>query len=265
MKRIVTWTSFAVAVYLVSLAITMPAGVAWQMVGDRTPAQLIAPAGTLFSGSAQALVWPDGARIDGVEWSFQPTGLLTGAAAVRVEGQLRDGSLAATFRYRPWRGLQARNVQLDTPLTDLLVVLRHQPAAEIVSGQLNADLAQVTMAGSRFAGARGVITWRDARAGFGAGFRFGDVTLRLEPKPGGEGATGEISSRGGDIAISGQLNLTADRRFELEARIGGEGSPNEATRRLRTFLGLAGDDNGRIAVTGNWRNKQLTLERVERN
>jgi hypothetical protein len=266
MKRMIKWVSLGIGVYLAALIITMPATVAWQLAGDRVPARLVAPKGTVFSGSAQSIAWPEGGRIDGVRWSFQPVGLLTGAAAMRIEGQLRGSPLAGTVRYRPWPGMQLRNAQFDGPLDELLITLRHEPAAEMVEGELSVDLEAFTMAGNRLAGASGVMTWRNARAGFGGTrFAFGELTLRLKPDQAGQGATGKISSRGGEIDISGDLELDADRDFQLVTRIGGDGPPNDATRQLRTLLGLSGDGNGRIQVSGNWRDNQFTLEQVERD
>ena len=123
----------------------LPASLATRAL-ERVPgADLLQPAGTVWSGSGQLLI--DGAPLGRVDWRFRPLRLLTATAAYAIELEIppvkgEPGSVAGTIAYALGGELSAQ-LEGDIDCATLAPLLRRYEVAidgRLTSEQLHASL-----------------------------------------------------------------------------------------------------------------------------
>lgn len=205
-----------IVVYLLALALTLPAALAWRWTAEQWPAargvEVGGVAGTLWSGEAVA-IRRDALELGELRWRLRPGGLLGGALAYDLELAALEGHAAGSLHLRP-AAATLRQWRATLPASRLRELLPRLPLA--LDGQLVLDLQELQI--DRAGGVRaiaGTLGWLDAAAGLSEPLALGD--LRAELSRADDGAVlAEISDQGGPMRVQGQLRLAADRSYNLD-------------------------------------------------
>jgi general secretion pathway protein N len=240
-----------IVVYLVALAATLPAALAWRWVAEQWPAargvEVGGVAGTLWSGEAVA-IRSDALDLGELRWRLQPGGLLGGALAYGLELAALDGHAAGSLRLRP-ASATLRQWRATLPASRLRELLPRLPLA--LDGQLVLDLPhlQIDHAGSVRA-ITGTLGWLDAAAGLSEPLALGD--LRAELSRADDGAVlAEIRDQGGPIRVQGLLRLAADRSYNLDLELNpGSGAAPELRSALQALARADAAGVHRLVLNG---------------
>jgi Type II secretion system (T2SS), protein N len=213
------------------------------------PASLLAPllaksgvvtsgiTGTIWSGSARSLA-AGPLRFHQLRWQFAPLRLLRGELGVHLDAQLPEGFFAGNVSRSPSGRLVIRDIEAALPLRALSAGM----ASMTGNSQLGIRMQQ--------------IAWRDGWVETAIGtVQLSEVVLPIPVLAGrtpagnyivsfdseslapGAPLTGKLADGGGPLEISGVLNLSPPRNYELAATVKArDGAPAE----LVTILQSAG-------------------------
>lgn len=240
-KALLRWALPAGAVFLMFLVLTLPARhvLGW-LGGGQFAAQGID--GTPWRGRVQRLAVRQTA-LGPVVWQLRPLRLLTG----RLEYRLFVQSGAGGGELRAGRALfgapYVREAQLSLPAADLARQLRLTLVG--LGGDFLLDLDTLRLSGGWPGELAGELRWQGARLTQPQRLDLGDLRLRLELR--GGDIVGILGDDGGPLELGGELTLTQDRGYRLDALL----KPRAAAApQLRQSLGLLGnpDAQGRYRL-----------------
>ncbi len=235
-----TWLLAAggVAVYLIVLLVTLPAGVVLPRLVAATPVAVGGIEGTLWRGSAATVV-VEGFPVYGLRWQVEPLAMFRGRLQARVEGRLDEGFLRARVAYSPLAGrLHVEDGQGATRLARLATPAGFAGADGNLSLQLESLVIQA-----------GWPLGLSARLGVGSlslqelGRQpLGDfeAVFRLE----GEDVTAELRDVAGLLELEAVLRVDRALRWDLQGEVAPRGDAPATLRDAMTLLGPP-DDRGR--------------------
>ncbi len=176
-------------------------------------------AGTIWSGSARTLT-AGPLRFEQLHWQFEPWRILRGELSAHIEAQLPDGFFSGHVARTAGGRLIIRDIEAAAPLK----ALSPSMAAMTGDSQLSIRMQQ--------------IAWLDGWVETAIGtVQLSDVVLPIpvlagRTPPGnyilsfdseslaiGTPLTGKVSDGGGPLEISGVLNLSPPRNYELSATV----------------------------------------------
>lgn len=241
-RRVIGLALFGVAIYVVTLVLTLPANrvLAWV---EPEGVHVRGAAGRIWAGSAEHV------RLDTVplaladfSWDVTAWRLLTGelgadvtATVAGIEGQ---GYVGATVG----RNFRIADAILRGPVSELVAQSPYPLAA---SGSLLARIEEGAVVDSVPRGVRGRAVWSDARLQAPMALDLGEVIVDIEPDQ--EGQRLDIEASGGEVDMAGELVLHADGKYDLQLAL----TPTEqAASHVRDTLTLVArpDQEGRYLI-----------------
>jgi hypothetical protein len=224
-----------------ALAIEAPASLLDRRVADLTDGRIriAAAIGTVWNGSGELALLPDGARIP-IAWRLEPMPLLRGGLA---------GSLTAGDASRPVTFAVDRE---DFVVHDFAIalpsVLRTAGVPDALTnagGTLVLNVADFARRGDRLEG-RADLTWTDAALPApltGARIALGDV--RLAAAGSGSEIPATLSNRGGEVDVAGTLLFSTRGTPQVDARIKPRvGLPADRNKEIAAALSSIGRADG---------------------
>jgi len=245
MKRFLGYSLLGLLAFLLSLLWLAPATLITDALSARLPgfsAQGVE--GRAVRGAAQGVRWRN-ARVDRLEWRWQPLALLKGAIGFRLDVADPHLQLTASAAIHRDRHMRLQDVGGHLPLAKL-GALAGQPQLPL-QGRIELRLRQLDLnpAGLPLT-AEGVVDLRDVRITLKQALNLGDFTVQLTPaQP--EGAQGTIKDRGGPLALDGTLNVLPDGRYRFNGQAGLRDASDQSLRQALSVLGPPGGD-GRHAL-----------------
>lgn len=176
-------------------------------------------AGTIWSGSARTLL-AGPLRFEQLHWQFEPWRMLRGELSAHIEARLPDGFFSGHVARTAGGRLIIRDIEAAAPLK----VLSPGMAAMTGDSQLSIRMQQIAW----------LDDWVETAIGT---VQLSDVVLPIpvladRTPPGnyilsfdseslavGTPLTGKVSDGGGPLEISGVLNLSPPRNYELSATV----------------------------------------------
>ena len=238
---------FGLLVYLAALVFTFPAERAyahWQASEQANKAfALSGITGSVWSGRASiALI--QGQQLKDVEWTLHPSSLLFGQVGLSWRFQLpeSEGGYAQAEAAFGLDG-SVKLEQLEARLPAAWVAVVAKAAVVRPSGNVSANLKQLTWNGQSLSSAEGRVAWHGAGVNIFKPVALGDLALSLETVD--ETVKGIVSDGGGPLSLDGLLTLTPEGKYTFNGSLAARNSPDlEAALRS---MGRTGSD-GRIKL-----------------
>ncbi len=235
--------AYGVIIYLVFLVINLPASVAWSMA----PKQLQQRVNfTNLHGSAWS-TRADGLNINGhqlgrVEWSLNPflffIGKLGGHINIRQPlGQAESGFSVTADQTIALSDLEG---EFNAAIFD--------PAIRpfMLTGSITSQLDSLLFQNRVMLEATGTLQWRDASITGVQDISLGNLTFKASPEA--KGTRLQVTNEGGLIAVSGDIRLAGNGRYNLNLLLSSRDEGNTELKNILAVLGRT-DAQGRVRFT----------------
>lgn len=234
---------FAVFVYLVALAVTVPAARVYDWLGPVEGVQLGELTGTVWRGEAQVAL-PQGERLDRLSWQFRPSGLLGGQAVFDLSARHAAGE--ATL---------AAGIGLDGSVVLRDVSLDLDAAAPVVTrltgfdwrGRVTGGFSRVHIQEGRVVSARGRVMWQDAGVVLADVVPIGQLMADVGENEGRLAI--RLSDTGGPLAVNGNLLRDQPGRLQADIKLAPRANASPVLRDSLSLLGRTERD-GSIHLRG---------------
>lgn len=198
--------------YLVFLIFTIPATLVIGPLKESLPVKVGSIDGTLWNGYASTLQTNSGMRFDNIRWSFLPSRLLFGRAALDVTATFLDNQISSEISTSITGRLSVKNLNLDLPADEIAYMIS-LPLGEL-SGDFNIMINSISWAQGSVPEINGKINWNRAALTVAETVDLGKVSILLTEKDESP-VTLVISNRDGDLSIDGNMTTTASGDYEL--------------------------------------------------
>ncbi|HEV7413316.1 MAG TPA: type II secretion system protein N [Casimicrobiaceae bacterium] len=232
------------AILLVAaLAIKAPASLLDRRVADLTDGRIriVAATGTVWNGSGELELLPDGARIP-IAWRLEPMPLLRGGLAGSLTAS--DATRPATFTVER-EDFIVHDFTIALPAASVLRTAGVPDALTNAGGTLVLAVADLARRGDRLE-ARADLKWSDAALAApltGARIALGDV--RLAAAGSGSEIPATLSNSGGEVDVAGTLVFSSRGTPRIDARIKPRaGLPADRSEAIAAALSSIGRADG---------------------
>ena len=209
------YVAAGVAAFLVCLVAMMPA----QQLASRLPAgvELGGVDGTIWSGKARSLA-VNGRALGALDWTCRPWPLLVLEWSCTVSLAPAGGRVAGDLSGDFGDEVVGRSIRGRLPIAAFEGIATPRGW----TGELELDVAEIRLIGTRPAGASGTLLLRALRAPGEGGELLGDFELVVgEGSVGTEALSGRLRDLGGPLRVRGSIELGQDGRYLLS----GEAAP----------------------------------------
>ncbi|MCB1756845.1 MAG: type II secretion system protein N [Gammaproteobacteria bacterium] len=252
--KVIGYLLVGLLAYLVFMLLLFPASPVIKRF-NLAPLTLSGISGPLWNGEVAAVeapnnvmpTGPDKFLLEDLSWRVAPLQLFTGAGAAKVGFNAYGGAGSA---------LVAQGLGGDTTVSDLhyqstgsaLNVLL-DPFLKI-GGELELEVSRLVLRDQLLQSFDGTLRWRNATLEVPTEAKLGDLLMTVTPS--GEKHTAEISSSGGDLALSGKVDVEKNGNFQTDITIKpSPAAPRELTDMLRGMARPSSDGSFRIRRNGN--------------
>lgn len=200
-----------------ALAIEAPATLLDSRVADLTAGRirLVAATGTVWRGSGELALQPDGVRIP-VAWRLEPIALLRGGLAGSLT--TAEANRPATFHVER-EDFDVHDLAIALPAGSVLRSAGLPDALANTGGTLTLDVANLARRGDRLE-AQADLKWLDASLPAplaGARIALGDI--RVLAAGSGSEVPATLANSGGDVDIAGTMVFSGHDAPQIDARI----------------------------------------------
>lgn len=237
MRKALSYTFAALAVYLVSLLVMLPAEPVLEWAAPRLQQQGVKLSasglqGTIWSGEAASLS-VNGVPLGHADWELHELEMLLGRIGahwmVQPDGGYVSGDVTAA-------GEELRLSEVEGRLPAALV-MAYAPALPVnIEGEISARMERLNMAQSRMREVEGTLVWHGAALTAPMEMPLGDLRVELTTAADGN-IVGDISDAGGPLELSGEVVLSPQGTYRLELNLA---SRPDASPELEQALGLLG-------------------------
>ncbi len=249
MKRWIGFAALALATYLISLIVALPAANAYQWFLARPQLRAYGISGTLWNGHADAVI-RGGQRLEDISWSFHPGALLSANLGYATEADLPDGHFSGDARIGPSGRIALSDAKLSTALGPLIQSLGSRPLPIKFQGRVEAILKHLTVKNGHVESADGAIAINDVQIQTGQGLSLGSFGIRVSD--GKDGIDGKIMDRDGPLQVAGTVTMKKDGAVDLRVNVKTKPSAGDDLKKALGFIGLRQPDRGgMIQITGN--------------
>ena len=207
-----TYILTGIIAYLVFLVTTLPASPVVNLVKKDIPARIGSVSGTLWQGYASSIQSNNGIRLDNIYWTFLPSRLLLGKAAVSIDADLLNNTLSTEVAANITGKLSTKDLNLNLTAEDVASLVS-LPIGEL-SGDFNIMINHASWSKGSVPVVDGSITWNEATLTIAETVDLGKVSVLLH-----EEATSPLSAKlnntDGDLHLDGNVTTTETGAYEL--------------------------------------------------
>jgi general secretion pathway protein N len=236
------YVAAGVAAFIVCLIAMVPA----QQLARRLPAgvELGGVEGTIWSGTARSLA-VDGNALGGLRWSCRPWRLLVLEWSCAVTLKPQGGEVAGDISGDFGQLIVGENIRGRLPISAFEGIASPRGW----TGDLQLDVAEIRLDGSRPTVASGTLLLRSLRAPGAGGQALGDFELVVgEGTVGSESLNGRLRDLGGPLHVRGSIELDPNGRYLLTGDAAPGPGAGPAIFDTLSFLGPP-DSQGRRPFT----------------
>lgn len=246
--RIWRWWLAGVIAYLIFLLATLPAAYAVGWLQRRVPQlEITGVSGSVWSGNARDIVF-SGQSWGRMHWSFDWTGLFTGHPGYRLALQDSDVSLRGRVAGGS-QNLLLRDIHGHLNVQRLSSWLPLPQGA--VSGNLELQLARVTVVDDRPTSATGVINLVSTRLAWPQPVTLGNYQLKLVTRPDSR-IDGTLLDTSGPLMLRGNLTLRPDGHYDVAGTLASRDASDTALNNLLRLLPTGPSGSHRFGFSGQW-------------
>ena len=185
--------------------------------------------GNIINGSVKDLGTVNG-PID-LKWGLSPMKLLTGKLGGDVEFDWLQASGNGQVALSPSKTLFISDTIATSPASLIETFL---PFVRF-GGKLRLDLKDGTASETEYGPFTGEFTWNAATVSISEQAKLGDITLNMSEQDGG--TRGVLSSKDGDIVLSGTIDLQPDGNYTLD--LNARAQPSASSMVVNTLAQVA--------------------------
>ena len=247
LRRFILCLIVLLAVATIAIA-TCPAQYAWRFVAGKAGAlKLDGLSGTIWNGhAASASVYGD--ELGALDWRLSPLPLARGAIVARLD--VHGGAVTGngTVERESDGLLQVTGATIHLPASLAAPVL-DIPMLQLL-GQIDIDIAQLSVQGAWPTAAQGEIRWRNAAVAGAAQAALGDLQAKFATAAAGNIA-GTAHDLGGPLLLDGTFKIDASG-YDVQARLAARDGNAQVLDALR-FLGQPqGDGTTLLLIHGKF-------------
>ena len=235
------WAVPAAALFGIFLIMTLPArhALGW-FAGDRLAVQGIE--GTTWHGRAQRLAV--GQSVMGpLVWQLRPLKLLTGRVEYQLFVQSGSGGGELLVGRTLFGSDYVQDAQFTMPAADLARQLQLRLAS--LGGDFVADIDRLAIDEDWVGALQGQVVWQAALILQPSRVDLGNLQMELSLRE--NRILGTLTDQGGPLALSGELLVSSDRHYQLDARVMARDTADPQLRDALPMLG-APDAQGRYPL-----------------
>lgn len=238
MKRRIALTLLGVAVFAVTLAITIPASQAYRLLDGDLPLDATELQGNLLEGGADTLV-VEGIRIDQLRWRLDTSALRGAQVAYHVSGQVADGQFSGRVSPGTDGRVTLNDMRADISADALVRLLgeTHYPAT--LGGRVDAHIRHAELHNGQPVRLDGIVNWTSASVtALGETIALGSFDARTETTPGG-GLRGDVrNTERGPLDVDGMIELALDGTMTGTTRVAATETASEELLQGMMALGI---------------------------
>ncbi|WP_423820517.1 type II secretion system protein N [Salinisphaera sp. SPP-AMP-43] len=233
------WRRFRFAIaggiaFVIGLVVYLPASLVAHWTTDGTPVQLQGVSGTLLDGQAAYVSLPDGA-LDNLQWQLAPAALLLGRLSVSVRTDTDLGHLSGNVDRSLFGGNTIRHLHGEATIGWAADLAGYTFVP--LSGRIGLDLSQVSFDDQlKVSALDGQVQLTNSRWELlNPPLTLGRFQAQVTHTD--DGLAAEIVDSHGPLALTGQVRLVGQRRYDLNVRLRARAGADE---RLKKILGQLG-------------------------
>ena len=250
MKRWIGFAALALATYVISLIVALPAANAYQWFLARPQFRAYGVSGTVWNGHADAVI-RGGQRLEDVNWSFHPGALFSANLGYATDADLPDGHFSGDARIGPSGRITLSDAKLSTALGPVIQNLGSRPLPIKFQGRVEAILKHLTLKNRHIESADGAIAVNNVEIQTGQGLSLGSFGIRVSNGKQGD-IDGKIMDRDGPLQVAGTVTMKKDGAVDLRVNVKTKPSAGDDLKKALGFIGLRQPDRGGlIHITGN--------------
>ncbi len=252
--RIIGYILLGLVSYLVFMVLLFPASPVIKRL-QTAPLVLNGVSGPLWNGEVAQVVTPntlmptgpDDFLLENISWRLAPQKLLSGAGAANIAFSAYGGS---------GKGLVSRQLDGDTTISGLYYSSNGESLNVLfdpllkIAGELKLNVAEAVVKNQLLESLDGDLEWNNAVLDVPVVAKLGNLKLTVKPRD--EDHIAEITSTGGDLELSGSVDLKKDGNFKTDITIVPRPSASVVlTDMLRGLARPNSDGSFRLRRNGN--------------
>ncbi|MFV8836565.1 type II secretion system protein N [Aquisalimonas sp.] len=238
MKRRIALIALGVTVFLVTLALTIPASQAYRLLEGDLPLDAMELQGNLLDGGADTVVI-EGVRIDQLRWRLDTSALRSARVAYHVSGQVADGRFSGHVSPGTDGRVTLSDVRAEIGADALvrLVGETHYPAT--LGGRVDAYIRDAELRDGQPARLNGIVNWTSASVtALGETVPLGSFGARAETTPGGGLRSDLRNTEEGPLDVDGMIELALDGTMTGTTRVATTDAASEELLQGMMALGI---------------------------
>lgn len=234
---------YGISIYLLFLVINLPAGVVWSSLPEdiKRSVNLSNLHGSAWSAGADNIV-VDGFKLGKAEWTLNPFLLFIGELGGHIKVRNALGKAESGFSINSDQVIELSDLDSEFSAAILDPAIRPFMLEGIITGQLDSLQIQSKV----LLEATGTLQWRNASISGVQDVSLGNLTFQASPEA--KGTRLQVTNEGGLIALSGDIRLAGNGRYNLNLLLSSRDKQNTDLKSMLAVLGRA-DAQGRVRFT----------------
>jgi hypothetical protein len=232
-------TAYGLIIYLLFLIINLPANFVWSLAPQQIKRSVIVSnlQGSAWSARADSIIVND-FELGKTNWTLNPLLLFIGKLGGHINVRNAMGQAQSNF------AIQTDQLVELSDLTSEFNAAMLDPAFRLFTfaGVIKSDLSSLQLQRKAQLTAIGSLQWNDAAI---SGVQLGNVLFKASPES--KGTRLEVTNEGGEIAISGDIRVAGNGRYNLNLLLSNR---DKRRRDINTTLSVIGggrpDAQGRV-------------------
>ncbi len=234
---------YGISVYFLFLLINLPAGVVWSSLPNdiKRSINISNLHGSAWSAGADNIVI-NGFELGKAEWTLNPFLFFVGKLGghIHVRNALGQAESGFSVNSDQMIELSDLNSEFSAAIFD--------PAIRpfMLEGAITSQLDSLQIQGKVLLEATGTLLWRDASLTGVQDVSLGNLTFQASPEA--KGTRLQVTNEGGIIAVSGDIRLAGNGRYNLNLLLSSRDNRNADLKSMLAVLGRA-DAQGQVRFT----------------
>ena len=234
---------YGISIYLLFLVINLPAGVVWSFLPEdiKRSVNLSNLHGSAWSAGADNIV-VDGFKLGKAEWTLNPFLLFIGELGGHIKVRNALGKAESGFSINSDQVIELSDLDSEFSAAIFDPAIRPFMLEGIITSQMDSLQIQSKV----LLEATGTLQWRNASISGVQDVSLGNLTFQASPEA--KGTRLQVTNEGGLIALSGDIRLAGNGRYNLNLLLSSRDKQNTDLKSMLAVLGRA-DAQGRVRFT----------------
>ncbi len=234
---------YGISIYLLFLVINLPAGVVWSSLPEdiKRSVNISNLHGSAWSAGADNIV-VDGFKLGNAEWTLNPFLLFIGELGGHIKVRNALGKAESGFSINSDQVIELSDLDSEFSAAIFDPAIRPFMLEGVITGQMDSLQIQSKV----LLEATGTLQWRNASISGVQDVSLGNLTFQASPEA--KGTRLQVTNEGGLIALSGDIRLAGNGRYNLNLLLSSRDKQNSDLKSMLAVLGRA-DAQGRVRFT----------------